>query len=56
MQHVPLNKAEGHKGQITQNAIELQVLFRATHGSLLSAVFSINIHAVERLIESSKLE
>ena len=41
MQHVPSNKAEGHKGQMTQNAIELQVLFRATYGSLLSAVCSI---------------
>ncbi len=38
MQHVPSNRAEGHKGQITKNASELQVLFWATHGSLLSAV------------------
>lgn len=38
MQHVPCKEAEGHKGQITKNAIELQVLFLAPHGSLLSAV------------------
>ena len=38
MQHVPSNKAEEHKGQKTKNAIELQVLLRATHGSLSSAV------------------
>ena len=38
MPHVPWKETEGHKGQITKNAIELQVLFLATHGSLLSAV------------------
>lgn len=27
MQHVPRNYAEGHEGQITKNAIELQVHF-----------------------------
>ena len=39
MQHRPSNKAEEHKGQITMNAIELQVLLRATHGSLSFAVY-----------------
>lgn len=38
MQHVPPNKAEEQKGQITKNAIELQVLLWATHDSLSSAV------------------